>query len=99
MRAIVNNKNTFALLVSVCLIGLTAERGVCRTIMVRVDGSGDYPTIQVAIDNAVDGDEVVLEPGTYTGPGNRNLNFKGKAVRVRSIHPNDNKSMRFMFGL
>jgi hypothetical protein len=31
-----------------------------------------YPTIQSAIDAAVDGDEIVLADGTYTGNGNRN---------------------------
>jgi pectin methylesterase-like acyl-CoA thioesterase len=37
------------------------------TITVKADGTGDYPTIQAAIDAAVNGDELVAEPGTYTG--------------------------------
>lgn len=42
----------------------------------------DQPTIQQAIDAAVDGDVVVLvSPGTY----NENIDFKGKAITVRSI--------------
>jgi len=45
---------------------------------------GDHPTIQEAIDAAVDGDVVVLYDGTYTGDDNKNLVFNGKAITVRS---------------
>lgn len=51
--------------------------------------SPSYPTIQSAIDACVDGDEVVLEPATYAGDGNRDLDFLGKAITVRSTDPND----------
>jgi len=48
-----------------------------------------YPTIQAAINDSNDGDIVVVEPDTYTGQGNRNIEFFGKAITVRSIDPND----------
>ncbi|MHC4587616.1 MAG: choice-of-anchor Q domain-containing protein, partial [Planctomycetota bacterium] len=41
-------------------------------------------TIQAAIDAANDGDTVVVSDGIYTGPGNRDIDFKGKVIIVRS---------------
>ncbi|MGD8454522.1 MAG: right-handed parallel beta-helix repeat-containing protein [Phycisphaerae bacterium] len=48
----------------------------------------DYATIQAAIDAATHGDEVVIADGTYTGTGNKNLGFAGKAITVRSASGN-----------
>ncbi|UCF42458.1 MAG: hypothetical protein JSV99_07590, partial [Planctomycetota bacterium] len=44
----------------------------------------DYNTIQAAIDAAVDGDVVIVADGNYTGPRNKNLDFAGRAITVRS---------------
>jgi hypothetical protein len=51
--------------------------------------SGEHSTIQSAIDDANDGDTIVVTVGTYTGAGNRDIDFGGKAVTLRSLDPND----------
>ena len=50
----------------------------------------EYPTIQAAIDAADpnNGDEVIIADGTYTGAGNKDLDFAGKAITVRSASGN-----------
>jgi hypothetical protein len=53
-------------------------------IVVRPDGSGDYTTIQAAIDAAIDGQTIELADGVYHGPGNRNLSYDGKSITIRS---------------
>lgn len=43
----------------------------------------DFATIQAAIDAAGDGDLIEVAKGTYSGPGNRDIQFRGKAIMVR----------------
>ncbi len=45
------------------------------THLLRADGNGDFPTIQVAINAATDGDTLELANGIYTGEGNRDITF------------------------
>jgi hypothetical protein len=51
---------------------------------VKADGSGDAPTIQAAIDSAADFDTVLCAAGTFTGEGNRDLDFGGKKIVLTS---------------
>jgi hypothetical protein len=44
----------------------------------------DFATIQEAIDSARPGEIVEVGPRTYSGDGNRNIDFRGKAITVRS---------------
>jgi len=60
-----------------------------QTITVNPDGTADFTTIQAAIIAAHNGDTVIVEPGIYTGDGNREIRFLGKAITLRSIDPND----------
>jgi peptidyl-prolyl cis-trans isomerase A (cyclophilin A) len=54
-------------------------------------GSPDVPfkTIQKGIDIIASPGHVVPAPATYTGTGNVDLDFKGKAITVRAIEPRD----------
>jgi hypothetical protein len=44
----------------------------------------DHATIQAAVQAAFAGDTVLVAPGVYAGPGNRDIDFLGKAIVVRS---------------
>ena len=59
--------------------------------LIEPDGTGDYPTIQLAIDAAQNGDEILLAAGVFKGTGNYDIDFRGKAITVRSLsgYPQD----------
>lgn len=65
-------------LLSVAVLVLTA--GVLNAATIHVPA--DQPTIQAGIDAAVDGDTVLVAAGTYTGDGNRDMDYVGKAIVV-----------------
>ncbi|MBE0536854.1 MAG: right-handed parallel beta-helix repeat-containing protein [Phycisphaerae bacterium] len=59
-----------------------------RTINVSPDGSGEYPTIQAAVDAAADGDVIVLADGVYSGEGNCGVTV-AKSLTIKSAGGRD----------
>ncbi len=52
---------------------------------IRISGwPRKYCTIQAAVDVAAEGDVVLVGDGLYTGPGNKEITFRGKGITVRS---------------
>jgi hypothetical protein len=64
---------------------ILASSATATTWLVRPDGTGDYPTIQAAVSVAQPGDEIVLTDGVFQGDGNRDVDFLGKAITIRSL--------------
>lgn len=56
-----------------------------RTWIVAPGGDGDAPTIQAAVDSVRPGDRIRLLPGTFTGPGNREIDFRGKRFTLSPV--------------
>ncbi len=78
----------FMLLVLTCVLSVP---GLVLAETLRVDGTGKtgFATIQEAIDTAADGDVIMIEPGTYSGRGNQDINLQRKAIRVQGTDPED----------
>jgi hypothetical protein len=67
-----------------CTLCALAMPSGAAIYLVHPDGTGDFPTIQAAIDASAGGDVIELADGTFTGPGNRDIDYHGKAITVRS---------------
>ncbi len=52
------------------IVASAAGAGVIRV-------PSDFGTIQLAVSSASEGDTVLVEPGTYSGPGNHDIDFGG----------------------
>jgi hypothetical protein len=75
----------------VCYVKFRGTEVLIDNIEVFLDSSSatievprDFANIQQAIDSASYGDIIEVSPGTYTGNGNWDIDFKGKAITVRS---------------
>lgn len=67
-----------------CAVLLGTGAAIAETYTVRPDGTGDFPTIQAAVDAAVHGDIIEMTDGTFTGEGNRDVTYNGKGIIIRS---------------
>jgi len=62
--------------------GLVGAWPAACGFLVNPDGSGSHPTIQAAVDGAVDGATIILGEGVFSGPGNRDIDLQGKSLRI-----------------
>lgn len=78
----------------ILILFLVAEFAVAANIFVSTHGSDStgvgtlaqpYSTIQKGVDISQDGDTVYVASGTYTGPGNRDIDLRGRRITLRSI--------------
>ncbi len=67
--------------VLLCCLATATSAGI-----IYVDGNGgsDFSAIQPAVASADSGDTIVVAPGTYTGPDNREINFGGTHLVLMS---------------
>jgi predicted outer membrane repeat protein len=72
---------TGSVAIAVAFCSFAASATVIR---VDCDGGGDYWTIQGAIDNASDGDTILVAPGVYVGGWNHNIDTQGLALLIVS---------------
>jgi len=86
----IGGRNLKAWLIIVFLLGILCTAASGRTIYVDYYGPGDFNNIQAAINDANNGDTIIVADGTYTGPGNRDINFNGKAITVCSENGPEN---------
>ncbi len=63
-----------------CCVAVAVAGVGGQAVAAVINVPGDQPTIQAGIDAAVNGDEVVVAPGTYF----ETINFLGKAITLRS---------------
>ncbi|MBN1592895.1 MAG: hypothetical protein JW941_06580, partial [Candidatus Coatesbacteria bacterium] len=76
---------TIHLTLVILLLAIAATSGPAATYHVKQDGAGDFTYIQDAIDASVDGDTVIVHPGTYY----ENIQFGGKNITLSSTDPDD----------
>ena len=69
------------LLIVLPVIFISTVRLTAATITINCDGSGNYTSIQEGIDNSVNGDTVLVCPGTYY----ENIDYLGKNITVGSL--------------
>ena len=74
----------FPLLAALIVLLVSSYTNNLSAIIINVPA--DHAFIQGAIDDAINGDEIIVAPGTYF----ETINFNGKAITVRSVTGNFN---------
>src|SRR3990172_1880228 len=68
------------------LLSLIVAAAVCRLSSAATrQVPSEYPTIQAAVNACINGDTVIVAPGTYS----ERINYSGKNIVVSSAAPND----------
>jgi pectin methylesterase-like acyl-CoA thioesterase len=63
---------------------LPAATALADVYVINPEGTGDFPTIQDAVNAVEDGDVIALTDGVFAGVGNWNVDYRGKAITVMS---------------
>ena len=71
-------------------VTIEAQKTVLLLPPLKLHVPAEYDTIQAAIDAANTDETVLVADGTYTGPGNYNLDFLGKTITVKSENGPEN---------
>jgi parallel beta-helix repeat protein len=66
-------------------------------LSVTINIPDDYSTIQFGIDASANGDTILVADGLYFGFGNRELDFQGKAITVKSVNGSENTTIWCQF--
>ena len=80
--ALFKHKNMFLRIIFILLSLLPALTSYSQIIKVKQDSTGDFTTIQAAINASANGDTVLVWPGTYY----ENINFNGHSITLASLN-------------
>jgi hypothetical protein len=72
------------LLLLFLVLGIVSAPVHGTTYLVKPDGTGDFYTIQEAVEAASDGDVIELANGIFTGECNCDIDYQGKSITVTS---------------
>jgi Dockerin type I domain len=76
-------KKIYPTILILIIISLYSSSAVyCETIYLP----DQYSTIQSAINAAQNGDTILIADGTYTGDGNRDIDYLGKSIVLKSVN-------------
>jgi predicted outer membrane repeat protein len=64
--------------------GTSYDFNVVSGYVVKANGTGDYADIRSAVGQLNDGGTIALTDGTYTGSGNRTIDYLGKKIAIFS---------------